>query len=108
MNNPSVSIRAMASVPAGKQAAVANALFDMGDTQGAAQVAESAMNGQINNIADYEGLIGVLARSGRDDLAQLALQRAGQLAGTSADGQRAYARISAGLMVSGGDAISSV
>jgi len=95
---------AMASVPAGKQASVANALFDLGDTQGAAQVAETAMNGRIDNIADYEGLIGVLARSGRDDLAQLALQRAGQLAGTSPDGQRAYARISAGLMVSQADA----
>ncbi|WP_404479635.1 cellulose synthase subunit BcsC-related outer membrane protein [Novosphingobium sp. BL-52-GroH] len=95
---------AMASVPAGKQAAVANALFDMGDTQGAAQVAESAMNGRIDNIEDYEGLVGVLARSGRDDLAQLALQRAGQLAGSSADGQRVYARISAGMMVSQADA----
>lgn len=94
----------MASVPAGKQAAVANALFDMGDTQGASQVAEAALNGRIDNIEDYEGLIGVLARTGRDDLAQLALQRAGQMAGTSADGQRAYARISAGLMVSQADA----
>ncbi|HUD30476.1 MAG TPA: cellulose synthase subunit BcsC-related outer membrane protein, partial [Novosphingobium sp.] len=95
---------AMAWVPAGKQAAVANALFDMGDTQGAAQVAESALNGRIDTIDDYEGLIGVLARTGREDLAQVALQRAGQLAGSSADGQRAYARISAGLMVSQADA----
>ncbi|MYL96500.1 tetratricopeptide repeat protein [Novosphingobium sp. FGD1] len=94
----------MASVPAGKQAAVANTLFDLGDTQGAAQVAEAALNGRIDTIDDYEGLIGVLARTGRDDLAQLALQRAGQMAGTSADGQRAYARISAGLMVSQADA----
>jgi Flp pilus assembly protein TadD len=94
----------MASVPAGKQAAVANALFDMGDTQGASQVAEAAMNGRIDTVDDYEGLIGVLARTGRDDLAQVALQRAGQLAGSSAEGQRAYARISAGLMVSQADA----
>ncbi|MFC0205124.1 cellulose biosynthesis protein BcsC [Novosphingobium soli] len=94
----------MASIPAGKQAAVANALFDLGDTQGAAQVAEQALNGQIETVDDYEGLIGVLARSGRDDLAQLALQRAGQLAGSGPDGQRAYARISAGLMVSQADA----
>lgn len=95
---------AMASVPAGKQAAVANALFDMGDAQGAAQVAESAMNGRIDNIEDYEGLVGVLARTGRDDLAQMALQRASQMAGGSADGQRVYGRIAAGMMVSQADA----
>ncbi|WP_232492844.1 cellulose synthase subunit BcsC-related outer membrane protein [Novosphingobium kaempferiae] len=95
---------AMASIPAGKQAAVANALFDLGDTQGAAEVAANAANGRIDNIADYEGLIGVLTRTGRDDLAQLALQRASQMAGTSADGQKVYARISAGMMVGQADA----
>ncbi|KQM22070.1 cellulose biosynthesis protein BcsC [Novosphingobium sp. Leaf2] len=95
---------AMASVPAGKQAAVANALLDLGDAQGAAQVAEASLNGRIDNIDDYEGLIGVFSRTGRDDLAQQALQKASQMAGGSADGQRAYARMSAGLMVGQADA----
>lgn len=94
---------AMASIPAGKQAAVANALFDLGDTQGAAEVAANAASGRIDTIADYEGLIGVLTRTGRSDLAQQALQRASQLAGSSADGQKAYARISAGMMVGQAD-----
>jgi len=94
---------AMASIPAGKQAAVANALFDLGDTQGAAEVAANAATGRIDNIADYEGLIGVLTRTGRSDLAQQALQRASQLAGSSAEGQKAYARISAGMMVGQAD-----
>ncbi|EIZ78057.1 cellulose synthase subunit C [Novosphingobium sp. Rr 2-17] len=93
----------MAAVPPGKQAGVATALFDLGDQAGAAQVAQNALDGQITNIEDYEGLIGVLARAGRTDLAQQALARAAQLAGNSPDGQRAYARINAGMMVSQAD-----
>lgn len=93
----------MASLSAGKQAAVANALCDLGDVSGAAQVAEQAM-GNANTLADYEGLVGVLARSGRADLAQVALDRAAQLAGSSPDGQRTYARIAATLMVNQADA----
>ena len=94
---------AMSAIPVGKQAAVANALYDLGDAQGAAAVAENAMQGQVTGIADYEGLISVLARVGRDDLAQQALQRASAMAGTSAEGQQAYARMNAALLVSQAD-----
>ena len=94
---------AMSAVPVGKQAAVANALYELGDVQGASAVAENAAQGQVSGIADYEGLIGVLARVGRDDLAQQALQRAGALAGSSAEGQQAYARMNAALQVSQAD-----
>ncbi len=96
-------IGAMPAIPVGKQAAVANALYELGDVQGAAAVAENAMQGQVSGVADYEGLIGVLARVGRDDLAQQALQRAGAMAGTSAEGQQAYARMNAALLVSQAD-----
>ncbi len=94
---------AMSAIPVGKQAAIANALYELGDVQGAASVAENAMQGQVSGVADYEGLIGVLARVGRDDLAQQALQRAGAMAGTSAEGQQAYARMNAALQVSQAD-----
>ncbi|TCM42161.1 cellulose biosynthesis protein BcsC [Novosphingobium sp. ST904] len=94
---------AMNAVPVGKQAAIANALYDLGDAQGAASVAENAMQGQVSGIDDYEGLIGVLARVGRDDLAQQALQRASTLAGSSAEGQQAYGRMNAALLVSQAD-----
>lgn len=57
----------------------------------------------ISQLDDYEGLIRVLAATGRDDLARMALQRAGQLAGGTADGQLAYARMSASLAVSQAD-----
>jgi tetratricopeptide (TPR) repeat protein len=94
---------AMSAIPAGKQAAVANALYELGDAQGAASVAENAAQAPISSVADYEGLIGVLARVGRDDLAQQALQRAGAMAGSSAEGQQAYARMNAALLVSQAD-----
>lgn len=94
---------AMASVPTGKLAAVANALYELGDTAGAGEIAQNALDGQVASIDDYEGLIGVLARIGRDDLAQVALQRAGAMAGSSAEGQQAYARMSASLMVNQAD-----
>ena len=96
-------IGAMPALPSGKKAAVAAAMLDLGDSAGAVQVAQSAMNGQVTDIADYEGLMDVFARSGRDDLAQQALQRAGQMVGTSAEGQQAYGRMSARLMVARAD-----
>ncbi|QDK35132.1 cellulose biosynthesis protein BcsC [Sphingomonas sp. IC081] len=93
----------MSGIPVGKQAAIANALYDLGDTAGAAAVAENATHGNATGIEDYEGLIGTLARVGRDDLARDMLQRAGSLAGGSADSQRAYARMNGALMVSQAD-----
>lgn len=93
----------MSGIPVGKQAAIANALYDLGDTAGAAAVAENAARSNVTDIDDYEGLISTLARVGRDDLARETLQRAGSLAGGSADSQRAYARMNAALMVSQAD-----
>ncbi|WP_395337355.1 cellulose synthase subunit BcsC-related outer membrane protein [Novosphingobium sp. BL-8H] len=93
----------MSGIPVGKQAAIANALYELGDTAGASAMAENALQGQITDIGDYEGLIGTLVRVGRDDLAQQALQRASAMAGSSAEGQQAYARMTAALMVSTAD-----
>lgn len=93
----------MSGIPVGKQAAIANALYELGDTAGAGAMAETALQGQVGGVGDYEALIGTLARVGRDDLAQQALQRAGAMAGSSPEGQQAYARMSAALMVSTAD-----
>ncbi|MDD3799836.1 MAG: cellulose synthase subunit BcsC-related outer membrane protein [Novosphingobium sp.] len=93
----------MSGMPVAKQAAIASALFDLGDPVGAGQLAEAALNGQISSLDDYEGLIGVLVQTGRDDLAQLALERAAALAGSSPQGQLAYARMQATMMVSQAD-----
>ena len=94
---------AIDNLPVGKQAAIANALFDLGDAPGAAMTAERAMQGEVSSLGDYEGLIGILVRIGRDDLAQNVLQRAGSRAGGSAEDQQAYGRMKAALLVSQAD-----
>ena len=96
-------IAQLRSIPVGKQAAIASALFDLGDPQAAAELAQHAINGEVTSLADYEGLIGVLVQTGRDDLAQAALQRAGQMAGSGIEGQQAFGRMQATLMVSQAD-----
>lgn len=93
----------MASLPAAQQAAVADALYDLGDTDGAATLAQQALSGEIGVVEGYEPIVRVLAKAGRDDLAASALQRAGQLAGSSAQGQRALARISGGMAAAQAD-----
>jgi tetratricopeptide (TPR) repeat protein len=86
-----------------QQAAIAGALFEMGDVGSAQAIAEQAAMQPVDDAAAYEGLIGVLAQVGRDDLAWGALQRAGQLAGASPEGQASYARMAAALAVSQAD-----
>ena len=90
-------------LPAARQAAIADALFDLGDAIDAGVLAQQAMAGSITDLGGYEAVIHVATRTGRDDLAQAALQRATQLAGTSGDGQRALARISASMAATQAD-----
>lgn len=90
-------------VSASRQAAIADALYDMGDNAGAAGLAQQALSGQIPDLAGYEAVIRVATRTGRDDLAQTAYQRAGGLAGASADGQKALARIGAAMATAQAD-----
>lgn len=78
-----------------KQAAIADALSDMGDQAGAANMAQQALAGQVTELSAYEGILRIAARTGRDDLARTAMARAAQLAGGSADGQRALGRMAA-------------
>jgi tetratricopeptide (TPR) repeat protein len=90
-------------LPAARQAAIADALYDMGDVVDAGTLAQTAMAGSITDLGGYEAVIRVATRTGRDDLAQTALQRASQLAGTSPDGQRALGRISAAMAATQAD-----
>lgn len=90
-------------LPAVKQAAIADVLYDLGDIDGAAMLAQQAMSGDIADVEGYEPIVRVLAKTGRDDLAASALQRASQMAGGSADGQRALARINGGMAAAQAD-----
>lgn len=93
----------MSGMPVGKQAAIAQALYEMGDVNDAAAIAARAATLPVEDVAEYEGLVPVLAQTGRADLAQMLLQRAGSLAATSPDGQRAYARMNAAMAVGQAD-----
>ncbi|HWU04520.1 MAG TPA: tetratricopeptide repeat protein, partial [Novosphingobium sp.] len=92
-------LAATRGLAAGKLAAIADALYDMGDSVGAGALAMQALQGTITDMGSYEAIVRVAARTGRDDLARTAMQRATQLAGNSPDGQKALARMTAGTAV---------
>ena len=93
-------IGAMSALPAARRAQVADALFDLNDTAAASSIAANALNGEITDLAGYDAVVRVLAKTGREDVARTALQKATALGNSSPDGQRALARMSAGLAVS--------
>ncbi|MET0374180.1 MAG: cellulose synthase subunit BcsC-related outer membrane protein [Rhizorhabdus sp.] len=72
---------------------LAEALFELGDGAGAAQVAQAALSASSDDPAAYEPLVRVLAKTGQDTFAMAAAQRAAERAGNSPDGQRAVARL---------------
>ncbi len=96
-----MALRQLAATPGidpTKQAAVADAMFELGDREGAAQLAQQALTaGTITDPAGYEPIVRVLAKTGRDAFATSAVQRAAQLAGNTPDGQRVVARMN-GIM----------
>ncbi|WP_432787857.1 cellulose synthase subunit BcsC-related outer membrane protein [Novosphingobium rhizosphaerae] len=94
---------AIKTLPAARRAAIASALFDLGDGVGAGQFAQQAMSGDIGDLDGYDAVVRVLAKTGRDDLARAALQKAATLGNTSPEGQRTLARMSAGLAVGQAD-----
>jgi cellulose synthase operon protein C len=93
----------MQAVPTGKLGAIADALVDLGDQQGAVSMAQNALDSGRLDVDGYAAVIGVFTRTGREDLAQMALQRAAQVAGSGPEGQRTYARMAATLSVAQAD-----
>jgi len=94
---------AMPSVPPYKLPAIADALANMGDATGAATIAQNALDAGNLDMPAYGGLVGVLTRVGREDLAQAAMQRAAQLAGDNPDARAALARMGVSLQVAQAD-----
>ena len=94
---------AIKTLPAARRAAIASALYDLGDGVGAGQYAQAAMSGDIADLEGYDSVVRVLAKTGRDDLARAALQKAAALGNTSPEGQRTLARMAAGLAVGTAD-----
>ncbi|WP_408590131.1 cellulose synthase subunit BcsC-related outer membrane protein [Novosphingobium sp.] len=96
-------IGALRSLPAARKAAVAGALFDLGDSASASSLAQQALTGDISDLGGYDAVIRVLAKTGRDDLARSALQKATALGSSTPEGQRTLAKMQAGLAVSQAD-----
>lgn len=92
-------IGSMPSLPAARRAQVAGALYDLGDAVSASSLATNALNGDITDLGGYDAVVRVLAKTGRDDLARMALQKASALGNGSPEGQQALATMSAGLAV---------
>jgi tetratricopeptide (TPR) repeat protein len=100
------AVRQLAATPgldAARQASLADALYELGDREGAASLAQQAMSGEISDPQAYEPIVRVLAKTGRDAFATAAIQRAGQLAGPSAEGQKVMARMNGVMAASQAD-----
>ena len=96
-------IAATPGLPMSKQAALADAVFNLGDTAGAAAMAQQALATGSTAAEDYEPVVRVLAQTGQDALAATAAQKAAELSGSSVDGQRTIARINGIQAVSQAD-----
>lgn len=100
------ALRQLAGTPGlapARQASLSDALYELGDREGAAALAQQAMSGEITDPQAYEPIVRVLAKTGRDAFATAAIQRAGQLAGSSAEGQRVMARMNGVMAASQAD-----
>jgi Flp pilus assembly protein TadD len=96
-------LAASPGLPTARLGSIADALYELGDTSGAAMLAQQALSGNIEDPAAYESIVRVLAKSGNDALAANAAQRAAQLAGPSPDGQRIVGRMNGVLAASQAD-----
>lgn len=80
--------------------ALAQAMLDIGDTTGAAQLARRGFDARATEAGGYDSVVRVLAATGQDDLAARAVEKASALAGSSLSSQRGVATLNATLAVS--------
>ena len=95
-------LRQLAATPdlsMGSRAALAQAVYDMGDPAGGAMIAQQALNSGSGELAEYEPIVRVLAKTGQDGLAMTALSRASEVAGQSPEQKKALAHLN-GILVS--------
>lgn len=85
------------------KAQLADALYDMGDSAGAALVAQRALSQASGDLEGYEPLVRVLAKTGQDAFALSAVQTATERAGASPSGQQMVAKLRATVGVAQAD-----
>lgn len=77
---------------------LASALYDLGDRQTALSIAQRTLvEGVTETPASYDGMVAVLAKAGRDAEAAAIIRQAATRAGTSPEGTRAVADLTATL-----------
>lgn len=86
-----------------RMGSLAQAMLDLGDMAGAAQIARNALNARADDAASYDPVVRVLTGTGQDGLAMEAVRKASALAGDSLSGQRSIAGLSATLAVAQAD-----
>jgi tetratricopeptide (TPR) repeat protein len=83
-----------------RMGALAQAMLDLGDTMGAAQVARNAVNAPATDAGSYDAVVRVLAKTGQDSLAMTTVQKATAMAGSSIAAKNGIADLNATLAVS--------
>ena len=86
-------IGATPTLNAAALAAIAGGIEELGDSAGAVPLAERALAAAPANAGEYEPIVRVLARTGRDDAVAQAIERARAAAVGSPDGLAAVARL---------------
>ncbi len=100
------TLRELADTPGlapAKLAEIADALAEAGDSDAATLLAQRALDGQISDPQDYEPIVHVFVKAGRDAEADAALQRAAQLAGPTVQGQKIVAHLNSIVAVERAD-----
>ncbi|PLR25102.1 hypothetical protein SGCZBJ_12770 [Caulobacter zeae] len=96
-----VQLRGLAARPGlsvDAQGRLASALYDLGDRQTALSIAQRTLvEGVTETPASYDGMVAVLAKAGRDAEAAAIIRQAATRAGTSPEGTRAVADLTATL-----------
>jgi len=81
-------------VSAEKMGEIASALYELGDTAGAGDLARRALEKQPNDMASYEPIIRVLAQTGQEAFALSALQRVSDTSGNNPQAAQMLGRLS--------------
>jgi Flp pilus assembly protein TadD len=90
------ALRQLTATPgmsADKQAWLADALYNLGDTNGAASLAQQVLSRDITDPAAFEPIVRVLTKTGNDALAMSAAQRAARMTDGSPQGQATIGRL---------------
>ena len=86
-------IIATGRIPPAQQAQIASVLYELGDRESATTLAQSLLAQGLENAADYEPIVRILAGSGQSAFAYGAVQQASERAPNTVEGQALIAKL---------------